>query len=215
MVNGKKEAQRKRNTGNKAHPDILDGEWSKAALAKLHRLDSAMGESAWVSAIGGNALARRVKVDDFTLPNGLAVPKNSTIGVSMDGIHFDEEYYDRPTEALASDEPRVNVDLVTISVHWLPFSHVVSFSFFFCPGRFFPANNVKMILAQLLFDYEIEPFAARPPNFAIGDMSVVPVDATMVIRKRELKRSCFSLISAIEIICAAMHFIESFLIKCF
>jgi cytochrome P450 len=56
-----------------------------------------MGESAWVSAIGGNALARRVKVDDFTLPNGFAVPKNSTIGVSMDGIRFDEEYYDRPT----------------------------------------------------------------------------------------------------------------------
>jgi hypothetical protein len=72
-----------------------------------------------------------------------------------------------------------------------------------------------MILAQLLFDYEIEPFAARPPNVAIGHMSVVPVDATMVIRKRELKRSCFSLVSAVEIICAAMHFIEPFLIKCF
>lgn len=52
------------------------------------------------------------------------------------------------------------------------------------PGRFFAANNVKMILAQVLLDYEIQPFGTRPPNIAIGDMSVVPVDATMMIRKR-------------------------------
>jgi cytochrome P450 len=111
------------------------GEWSKAALAKLHRLDSAIRESARVSAIGGNALARRIKVDGFTLPNGLAVAKNSTIGVSMDGIHFDPENYTDPTvydpfrfsrpreEALATGKPRVNEDLVTTSPHWLPFSH--------------------------------------------------------------------------------------------
>ncbi|KAJ7648218.1 cytochrome P450 [Mycena polygramma] len=168
------------------------GEWSKAALAKLHRLDSAIRESARVSAIGGNALARRVKVDGFTLPNGLPVAKGSTIGVSMDGIHFDPEYYDDPTvydpfrfsrpreEALKSGTPRVNEDLVTTSVHWLPFSHGLHA----CPGRFFAANNVKMILVQLLLNYEIQPFATRPPNMAIGDMSVVPVDATMMIRKR-------------------------------
>ncbi|KAJ7869028.1 cytochrome P450 [Mycena leptocephala] len=168
------------------------GEWSKAALAKLHRLDSAIRESARVSAIGGNALARRVKVDGFTLPNGLAVAKNSTIGVSMDGIHFDPENYTDPTvydpfrfsrpreEALATGKPRVNEDLVTTSPHWLPFSHGLHA----CPGRFFAANNVKMILVQLLLDYEIQPFGTRPPNMAIGDMSVVPVDAMMMIRKR-------------------------------
>jgi hypothetical protein len=41
-----------------------------------------------------------------------------------------------------------------------------------------------MILVQLLLDYEIQPFGMRPPNMAIGDMSVVPVDAMMMIRKR-------------------------------
>ncbi|KAJ7880796.1 cytochrome P450 [Mycena olivaceomarginata] len=133
------------------------GEWSKAALAKLHRLDSAIRESA--------------RVDGFTLPNGLAVAKNSTIGVSMDGIHFDPEYYDNPTvydpfrfsrprEELAAGKTRVNEDLVTTSVHWLPFSHGLHA----CPGRFFAANNVKMILAQMLLDYEIQPFGYAPPE---------------------------------------------------
>ncbi|KAJ7460275.1 cytochrome P450 [Mycena latifolia] len=171
------------------------GEWTKAAIAKLHRLDSAVRESARVSAIGGNALARRVKIDGFTLPNGLEVPNGSTVGVSMDGIHFDPDYYDRPTvydpfrfsrpreEALAAEKARTNEDLVTTSIHWLPFSHGLHA----CPGRFFAANNVKMILAQLLLDYEIKPFTTRPPNVAIGDMSVVPVDAKMMVRKRDLK----------------------------
>ncbi|KAJ7325872.1 cytochrome P450, partial [Mycena albidolilacea] len=165
------------------------GEWSKAALAELRCLDGAIHESACVSAIGSNALTRCIKVDDFTLPNELAVPKSSIIGVLMDGIHFDKEHYDRPTvydtlrfsrsreEALASEKPRMNTDLVTTSVHGLPFSHGLHA----CPGHFFAVNNVKMILAQPLLDYEIQPFAARPPNVAIGDMSVILIDPTMMI----------------------------------
>lgn len=114
-----------------------NGEWSKAALAKLHRLDSAIRESARFSAIGGTAMARKVRADGgITLPDGTWVPKNVTVGVSMDGIHFDEAFYNRPTEfdpfrfsrpreeaALSGEKLRVNEDLVTTSPHWLPFSH--------------------------------------------------------------------------------------------
>lgn len=50
------------------------GEWTKAAIAKLVRLDSAIRESARISSIGGAGMARRTK-RDVTLPNGLVVPK--------------------------------------------------------------------------------------------------------------------------------------------
>ncbi|KAJ7457036.1 cytochrome P450 [Mycena latifolia] len=173
-----------------------NGEWTKAAVAKLHRLDSAIRESARVSGVGGSAMARRVRAaNGIKLPNGVVVPYNATVGVSMDGVHFDEAYYDRVHEfdpfrfSRAREEPgygekpRANEDLVTTSVHWLPFSHGIHA----CPGRFFAANNIKMILAQMILNYDIQPFASRPPNISLGDISVVPVKAKMTIRRRNVK----------------------------
>ncbi|KAJ7730246.1 cytochrome P450 [Mycena maculata] len=173
-----------------------NGEWTKAAVAKLHRLDSAIRESARISGVGGTAMARRVRAENgIALPNGLVVPKNATIGVSMDGVHFDEAYYDRVNEFDAfrfsrpreepgyGEKPHANEDLVTTSVHWLPFSHGIHA----CPGRFFAANNIKMILAQILLNYDIQAFPSRPPNISLGDISVVPVKAKMMIRRRGVK----------------------------
>ena len=90
-----------------------------------------------MSGVGSTAMAWRVRADGrTTLPDGTWIPKNATGGVSMDGIHFDEAFYDRPLEfdafrfsrpreeSIASGEKsRVNKDLVTTSAHWLPFSH--------------------------------------------------------------------------------------------
>ena len=50
--------------------------------------------------------------------------------------------------------------------------------------RFFATNNIKLILAHLLLNYDVQPFPARPPNISLGDISVVPVKATMRIRRR-------------------------------
>ncbi|THU95307.1 cytochrome P450, partial [Dendrothele bispora CBS 962.96] len=174
-----------------------NGQWTKAAVGKLHRLDSAIRESSRVSGVGGSAIARKVRAENgITLPDGTWVPKGAIVGVSMDGIHFDEQFYDRvnefdpfrfsrPREELVSlgEKPRANEDLVNTSAHWLPFSHGIHA----CPGRFFAANNIKIILAHLLLNYEVQPFESRPPNMSIGDISVVPVKATMRIRKRDAK----------------------------
>lgn len=66
-----------------------NGVWTKQAISKLYRLDSAIRESARMSGIGGTAMARKVKVPGgMTLPDGTWVPANVTIGVAMDGIHL-------------------------------------------------------------------------------------------------------------------------------
>ncbi|KAJ7053953.1 cytochrome P450, partial [Mycena amicta] len=182
------------------------GQWTKAAIAQLVRLDSAIRESTRVSCIGGASIARRTKCD-VILPNGVVIPKvlfpprtqqsaeylkDNCVGVSMHGIHFDEDNYpsahtydafrfSRPREeALKSEKLHANEDLVTTSVQWLAFGHGIHA----CSGRFFASNNVKLILAHLLINYEIQPFAVRPPNPWFSDMQVVPTDATMVIRRR-------------------------------
>ncbi|KAJ7763220.1 cytochrome P450 [Mycena maculata] len=167
------------------------GEWTKAAIAKLVRLDSAIRESARISSIGGAGMARRTK-RDVTLPNGLVIPKDNCIGVAMHGLHFDEDHYPSPhqydafrfsrprEEAALLEKTHTNEDLVTTSVHWLPFGHGLHA----CSGRFFAANNVKLMLAHLLINYEIQPFDVRPVNPSMSDMQVVPRHAEMVIRRR-------------------------------
>ncbi|KAF7297355.1 hypothetical protein MIND_00969000 [Mycena indigotica] len=171
-----------------------EGVWTKAAVNKLHRLDSAIRESSRISGVGGTSMARRVRAENgITLPNGFVVPKNSTLGVAMDGLHFDEQYYNQPNEfdpfrfsrpreeAAESQKAQVHAPkLVDTSVHFLPFSTGIHA----CPGRFFAANNIKLILAHILLHYEIQPFAKREPNISLGDISVVPVHAKMMIRRR-------------------------------
>ncbi|KIJ53880.1 hypothetical protein M422DRAFT_138634, partial [Sphaerobolus stellatus SS14] len=137
--------------------------------------------------VGGTAIARRVRAEDgISPPKGLWAPKGATIGVSMDGVHFDEAFYANANEfdAFRDSERKhyhlKNEDLVTTSKHWLPFSHGIHA----CPGRFFAANNINMILAQIPLNCEIQPFQSRPPNISIGDISVVPVKARMMIRRR-------------------------------
>ncbi|KAF9075520.1 cytochrome P450 [Rhodocollybia butyracea] len=176
-----------------------NGVWTKQAISKLYRLDSAIRESARMSGIGGTAMARKVKVPGgMTLPDGTWVPENVTIGVAMDGIHFDEESYENPLKfdpfrfsrpreqylaGLAGDKPPVNEDFVTTSERWLPFGHGIHG----CPGRFFASNNLKMMLAHLLLNYEVQPWKVRPPNISIDVISVVPMQATMMVRRRVAK----------------------------
>ncbi|KAJ6523111.1 hypothetical protein DFH09DRAFT_1330184 [Mycena vulgaris] len=157
-----------------------NGEWTKAALCKLYRLDRILLESLRVSNIGGVALARRTKTD-VALPHGLVVKKNNC------ARNFDAFRFSRLREEATDEKPHGNVDLVTTSAHFLPFLHGIHawcvnilhyrrwnvLMFRRNPGRFFVANSVKMILAHILIDYEIQPFARRLFNVSFGDISVV------------------------------------------
>ncbi|KAF9269898.1 cytochrome P450 [Marasmius fiardii PR-910] len=173
-----------------------DGVWSKAAVAKLVRLDSALRESGRYSCVGGSAITRRVWTDDgIVLPTngkegeGLWVPKGATVGVAQHQIHFDEQYYG-PTAAefdpFRFSRPKeqglsaTNEDMVTTSSHYLTFSHGVHS----CPGRFFAANELKLIMANLLLNYEIQPMPTRPPNEQLGDVKIPARKQTMMIRRR-------------------------------
>ncbi|KAJ7226785.1 hypothetical protein GGX14DRAFT_385585 [Mycena pura] len=158
---------------------------SKPGVAKLHRLDSAICESACVSGVGGTAMACVMRAaGGITLPSGPFMPRNAMLGVSMDGLHFDEAYYARTTLTSLRDapgkKPHVNVDLVMTSVHVLPFLHGI----YACPGCFFATNSIKLILAYLLLNYDIQPFPAHPPNILLGDISVAPVNAMTRICRR-------------------------------
>jgi len=186
-----------------------NGIWTKASVAKLHRLDSVIRESLRVSGFGGSGLARRVKAaDGITLENGVWVPKGATVGVAQRAIHFDERFYEpqawgfdafrfsRSNELLSegsklevekdgavAEQPRRNEDLVTTSPHFLAFGHGVHA----CPGRFFAANQLKLLIVNFILNYDMQPLDKRPPNTPLGDIMIPPLTATMRIRRKPRK----------------------------
>ncbi|KAI9762496.1 MAG: hypothetical protein M1840_001220 [Geoglossum simile] len=52
------------------------------------------------------------------------------------------------------------------------------------PGRFFSAAQMKLIMAYILLNYEVQPLVARPPNtFAVSNI-IPPTKASIKIRRR-------------------------------
>jgi hypothetical protein len=58
----------------------------------------------------------------------------------------------------------------------------------YSPGRFFVQVELKMIIAYLLLNYDVQPLAQRPPNRWIGS-AVVPPDKETIWIKRKIPSS--------------------------
>lgn len=55
-----------------------------------------------------------------------------------------------------------------------------------CPGRFFAANEIKLILARMLLDYDIKmPEGVETPykNLSIGVVNATDVTKEILLRK--------------------------------
>jgi hypothetical protein len=54
----------------------------------------------------------------------------------------------------------------------------------YSPGRFFAANQLKLLLAQIVTNYEIEPIAVRPENKWLNNTIGPPIFDSIRIRRR-------------------------------
>lgn len=52
------------------------------------------------------------------------------------------------------------------------------------PGRFFAAQQLKLMLAYIALHYEIRPLEKRPSNVQVSDFSFPPLEATLEVRRR-------------------------------
>ncbi len=53
------------------------------------------------------------------------------------------------------------------------------------PGRFFAANQLKLTLAYIMKNYEIEPIAKRPETKWFAGSMAPPMHETMRVRRRK------------------------------
>ena len=102
---------------------------------------------------------------------GWRAPQGALLGVDMHSIQHDPAIYPDPDTydpfrflklSVTADKVNAtrNTGLIATSDTFFPFSH----GRHTCLGRFFVAFEMKLILAYIVMNYEIEPLKERPPN---------------------------------------------------
>ncbi|KAJ5041684.1 uncharacterized protein L3040_005257 [Drepanopeziza brunnea f. sp. 'multigermtubi'] len=82
---------------------------------------------------------------------------------------------------LPAEAAKKNIPLVRTSSAFMAFSHGKDA----CPGRFFASQQLKLVVAYIALNYDIEPLASRPDNLWLVGSQGPPMDVNVRIRRRE------------------------------
>jgi cytochrome P450 len=113
----------------------------------------------------------RFNKTDWTLSNGITIPKGSLIGVDSFSLHFDNELQDgnpyefKPFRHVANGKLATKVEAQNISFGLG--NHA-------CPGRFLAIQEISTILSVLIRNYKVStqdgkphPYKVRPSAFSL------------------------------------------------
>lgn len=126
---------------------------------------------------------QRKVLKPFALPNGQLIPQGVTIEVPAVGVNADSEVFERAEDfdplrfynlreqakQRGSVEGAAQNQFVSVSQNSLTFGY----GRHACPGRFFAANEIKMILANAIMGWEfkmVEGISERYPNVEFAHM---------------------------------------------
>lgn len=159
----------------------------------MHKLDSVMRESARLNSFVTVGMGRAVVArSGVVTPSGVKIPCGATVVVPSYAVLRDGNVYPNAHEfkpfRFAEQRSYERIEYVeraakafaSTSTDYLAFGHGRNA----CPGRFFAANELKLILAHLVLNYDIAIQGARPPNVWFGLNRAPPFQATVQVRKR-------------------------------
>ncbi|KAL4875194.1 cytochrome P450 [Aspergillus karnatakaensis] len=185
-----------------AYPDYVDplrrevlqavaedgGTYKKTTLTKMWELDSFIKESQRLNPPSLLSF-QRIAMQDLTLSDGLILPRGTHLAVPAADITKGSDYdptfdgfrYSRKRSAHAGEAHRHQ--FATTDQTSLHFGH----GKYACPGRFFAANEIKIILAHFLVEYEfrLPEGQGRPENIMIDEVFLSDPRAQMQIRRRK------------------------------
>ncbi|KIM22625.1 hypothetical protein M408DRAFT_282040 [Serendipita vermifera MAFF 305830] len=184
--------------------------WSKEAIGAMPKLDSFVKECMRITPIGTQVMMRKV-LKPFTFSNGFQAPAGMTISAHLYATHHDESLYSnagtfdgfrflevtsdvKDRKEQGETDTNVRKTMYTTSKTFLAFGH----GRHACPGRFFAAMEIKLILAHLIAAYDMkwpdkvyDPSVPgytkegyRPPDEWYAQQIVLNRTAEMMIRKR-------------------------------
>ncbi|KAF6807698.1 cytochrome p450 [Colletotrichum musicola] len=159
----------------------------KTALYNLKLLDSVTKESQRLKPVSISNF-RRVAVSDVTLSNGLRLCKGDNVWIDVvhmwdSNVWEDAEKFDPYRFVkLRGTEKDYLAHLVSTSPEHMGFGHGRQA----CPGRFFAAHEMKILLCHILlkYDWKISEGCDHPP-MAYGLSLISNPRTTLMIRRRE------------------------------
>ena len=167
-------------------------DWTKATVAKLVRCDSVLKETLRLHSFGNRTPIRKVMVDGLVTEEGIALPKNSIVSFlltsQIDGETFEDPEKFDPFRFSRIREQEGNeqggLSFVSTGKDFLPFGHGKHA----CPGRFLLDFELKIILAYLLNNYDIElaPIhkGKRPESKWLAEAIFPPADGRIRVKRR-------------------------------
>ncbi|CAG8973059.1 hypothetical protein HYALB_00010833 [Hymenoscyphus albidus] len=162
--------------------------WSKQSLAKLRKLDSFMKESQRLHP-AGLVTVQRSTVVPYTFSDGLTLPANTFLSFPTYEFTHDPDTYPDPETfdglrfyRMREDGDATKFHFATVS----PDSTNFGAGFHACPGRFFVAHELKIILTELLLNYDLKfEVGTERPQDTFHDFTIIASrTANLLIREK-------------------------------
>ncbi|KAM0354162.1 hypothetical protein ACHAPU_001197 [Fusarium lateritium] len=171
--------------------EVEKGWERKDNMAKLKKLDSFMKE---VQRMSGNITSFIRKVmKPISLSDGTELPAGTKVLAPQAGISFDERYFSEPESfdalrfyKLRQESAEANnrfqfTSLGDTNMNFGAGKHA-------CPGRFFASNEIKLVLAHLLINYDIrlKEGEERPKAMSVVMVKALSPNTELEFRRRSL-----------------------------
>ncbi|KAF8193437.1 cytochrome P450 [Pholiota molesta] len=165
---------------------IEEDQWSKNSLHGMAKLDSFLRESLRLSSVSAASIIRKT-IQPITLSDGSHIPKGRLLLASPLPVHLDEKIYSHAEhfDGLRFHTPhdaRQQELLISPSLKYFPFGygpHV-------CPGRFIASSMLKIIIAQVILDYDMKlEQEERPSDCWLGILSFPDASSRVLFRRHK------------------------------
>ncbi|KAL6834300.1 cytochrome P450 [Trichoderma sp. SZMC 28015] len=166
-----------------------DGRLHNTNLGKLSKMDSFIRESQRVNPPGLVTMLRHVTAPGgLRLSTGHVIPQGTVVGISNHAVtqsYPDANVFDgfRYHKLRLQPGHETRHQLATTGLDALSFGH----GNHACPGRFFAASEIKVVLAYLLqhYDIKLEEGQGRPENHHRGAIVSPSAEGTVLLRRRQ------------------------------
>ncbi|CAG7555679.1 unnamed protein product [Fusarium equiseti] len=171
-------------------PRDQNGNFNRDSTSAMEKLDSFLKESQRLNSPDLTTF-QRAAVADMTLPDGTFVPKGTKLEINTCSIHADKDLYENPKDfdGLRFYKMRQGPGQENKYKYSSVGREDLSWGFgrHACPGRYLSAVNIKLVLAELLMNYDIKlcEGAKRPPNIEFEVLCSPDPNYEILLKNRE------------------------------